>query len=72
MVSKKSLGDLGWEVVRDNGKWIYIEKGKTVDSLQTIAIGRESKEVQFGKNVRKLSFAEIAAILDFIVEDAIY
>lgn len=67
MVSKKTLGDLGWEVVDDNGFNVFFRKGE-----EELCVDRRTKQVVFWIEESIVSFAEIAAILDFIVEDAIY
>lgn len=71
MVSKKSLGDLGWEVMKDSGRAVWIKK-PAKSGYYCLCINRETKRVGLDNDLRNLSFAEIAAILDFIVEDAIY
>lgn len=68
MVSKKSLGDLGWAVMFDAGHTVRFSNGDDV-----IDIDRIGKTVSFDRcGSMYRPFAEIAAILDFIVEDAIY
>lgn len=77
MVSKKTLGDLGWVVTLDDGRFVHFAK-----DFDTLVIDRKGKTLYgvLGDTTleepvfhdMELSFAEIAAILDFIVEDAIY
>lgn len=66
MVNKKTLADLGWEVHSDSDGYITFWK----NGVGELFISREQKNIILPKYV--LSYAELAAILDFIIEDAIY